>query len=130
MELGKFIRQRRLKLDMSQEDVARKADLSVSTVSRIESGAIAQPRKDNLDQLAKALEVPPKELYWRAGYHVPDYEPVRNPIEAIEDLLRNALGYDDENTRRWTDLIVAHAPRRNFSSAMNGPAARRELVTV
>ena len=47
---------------LSVEELARKADLSATTVWRIETGRVATPHAKVLRQLAEALGVPHKEL--------------------------------------------------------------------
>ncbi len=68
MSLGEKIRElRKAHLDpkapgrITQEDLAHKAQISVSTVQRIEAGTY-QPRLPTLRRLAKALSVPVAEL--------------------------------------------------------------------
>jgi transcriptional regulator with XRE-family HTH domain len=68
MSLGEKIRElRKADLDpkapgrITQESLAHEAGISVSTLQRIESGA-HQPRLDTLRALAKALDVPAREL--------------------------------------------------------------------
>jgi transcriptional regulator with XRE-family HTH domain len=56
-ELGKAILTRRLALDMSQEDLGRRADISTGYLSRLERGRIAQPGAVILDRIYNALGV-------------------------------------------------------------------------
>jgi transcriptional regulator with XRE-family HTH domain len=50
---------------MSNESLARAAELSVKTVSRIVNGEVADPREDTLRRLAKALGITADELRGR-----------------------------------------------------------------
>lgn len=47
---------------MSQEDLARKLNVSVFTISRLERGKVKRLSVDMLLRLAGALDVPPSEL--------------------------------------------------------------------
>ena len=60
-ELAKRIRNRRYALEMTQEELAEKADLHVNYVGEIER-AKRNPSLVCLVALAKALQVSPKEL--------------------------------------------------------------------
>lgn len=59
--IGPKIRALREAASLTQEDLAHEADISTSTLSRIERGAY-QPRLDTLNKLAQALKVPVGEL--------------------------------------------------------------------
>lgn len=56
------IRARRLELNMTTEDVARIVGVSNATISRWETGAIKNQRRDKIERLAAALQVDPAEL--------------------------------------------------------------------
>jgi DNA-binding XRE family transcriptional regulator len=55
--LDKNIKKYRAKLDLTQEALARKADISYNTVIKLESKGITDPRMGTLKKLAKALEI-------------------------------------------------------------------------
>lgn len=59
--VGLKIRELREAASLTQEDLAHEADISTSTLSRIERGTY-QPRLDTLGKLAQALKVPVAEL--------------------------------------------------------------------
>lgn len=58
---GRRIRQLRLRRRMTQQELAHRAKLSVTQVSRIEKDA-QTPRFSTVDRLAAALEVDPDDL--------------------------------------------------------------------
>ena len=60
--LGKRVRALRRRLDLTGVELARKADISVATVSKIEHGTISTSLS-TLDALARALRVPIAELF-------------------------------------------------------------------
>ena len=60
-EIGKRVIEERVRLGMSQEDLAGESLLSLRTIQRIESGQTS-PRGDTLKRLAGALKVPIEEL--------------------------------------------------------------------
>ena len=55
--LAENIRRFRKKLNLSQEQLARKAEISYATLIKLESGANTNPTLKILQQLAKALDV-------------------------------------------------------------------------
>lgn len=62
MEFKDKIKARRLELGMTLDDVARLVGVSNPTISRWESGAIVNQRRDKIELLAKALQMSPGEL--------------------------------------------------------------------
>lgn len=55
--LAENIKKYRKKLGLTQEALARKADISYNTIIKIESKGIADPRMETLKKLADALGV-------------------------------------------------------------------------
>lgn len=68
MSLGDFIKETRKQKELSQDDVAKKADIARSYISRIEDNQFKMPSAMLLIRLAKALEVNHDELFQAAGY--------------------------------------------------------------
>lgn len=60
-EVGKRIRIVRRKSKLTQEEVAEKAKIHVSTLGRIERGE-SNPPLQTISRIAQALKVKPKEL--------------------------------------------------------------------
>ncbi len=60
--LGERIRKFRIKKGLSQERLARLADVSYNTIVKIESGASNNPTIQTLSGIAKVLEVTVDEL--------------------------------------------------------------------
>jgi len=61
-KLGKKIKSLRLKLGLSQDKFARKADVPYTTLTKIEIGVIKKPSVFVMDKLAKTLNVSIEEL--------------------------------------------------------------------
>jgi len=59
---GKAIRRRRRDLDITQEELAERADLHRTFISDIERGE-ANPSLENIDRLAQALEISIVDLF-------------------------------------------------------------------
>ena len=67
-----FIRNRRLELGKTLEDIGREVGVSRSTVQRWESGNISNMRRDKIAKLAAALEVSPAQLIGYEDASLPD----------------------------------------------------------
>ncbi len=63
--LADNIKKHRQKLGLTQEALARKAEISYNTVIKLECGGILDPRMETLVKLAKALEVTLDDLVRR-----------------------------------------------------------------
>ena len=59
---GKKIKALRLKLDLSQDKFARKADIHCTTPTKIETGVIKKPSVFVMAKIAKALNITVDEL--------------------------------------------------------------------
>ena len=70
-ELGRLLRDRREVMGLSLREVAEKANVSDTSVMRIEQGQFAKPKPELLARLADTLDLSLGELYDLAGYPVP-----------------------------------------------------------
>ena len=61
-QLGQKIRKLRQKLGLSQDDFARKADVSYTTLTKIETSVIKKPSVFVVSKIAKALNVAIEDL--------------------------------------------------------------------
>ena len=61
-QLGQKIRKLRQKLELSQDDFARKADVPYTTLTKIETGVIKKSSVFVVSKIAKALNVAIEEL--------------------------------------------------------------------
>ena len=102
MEIKDILSQRRKELDMTMKQVADKVGVSEGTISRWESGKIADMRRDKIMAYAQALNISPAIIMgWdnvdssstsesiHAGKRIPVLGSVAAgiPIDAIEDVL-------------------------------------------
>ncbi len=61
-KLGRKIKALRLKLELSQDEFARKADIPYTTLTKIETGVIKKPSVFVVAKIAKALNITVDEL--------------------------------------------------------------------
>jgi transcriptional regulator with XRE-family HTH domain len=61
-KLGKKIKELRTGLGLSQDELARKADVPYTTLTKIETGVIKKPSVYVVAKIAKALKISIEEL--------------------------------------------------------------------
>lgn len=94
MDVGEFIKKRRLALNLTMENVADIVGVAKSTVAKWENGKIESMKTDKVKLLAEALKVTPArimgldELQSKFSMSIPILGPIAcgQPIEAVEDL--------------------------------------------
>jgi len=60
--ISKNIKKLRTKLGLTQDDLAKKADIKYSTLMKIESGTVNKPSVQTMAKIAKALGVSIEKL--------------------------------------------------------------------
>ena len=81
MEFKDLIKNRRIEIGATLEDIAKIVGVSKATVQRWESGNIANIRRDKIVKLAKALNVSPAYLMgWEEEPDIPNHPDIL-PIE-------------------------------------------------
>ena len=112
-KLGVNISQRRKKLDMTQEELSNRADISTNYVSRLERGEIDHIRAETLFNIAKGLNSTMEELMDDStnkkhvfGYYQTklintlskiDNDKAEELSKSILDLLSSGVSIDDNN---------------------------------
>ena len=56
------IKKMRAKLGLTQDDLAKKADIKYTTLMKVESGTVNKPSVQTMDKIAKALGVSIEDL--------------------------------------------------------------------
>lgn len=109
MDIKDILKDRRLELQLTLEDVAKRVGVSPATISRWESGDIANMRRDRIAALAEALQISPAVIMgWDVdttlppSAHRPQFKKV--PMlgyaaagQPLEDLNQDTPYYDIEN---------------------------------
>ncbi|RMB77659.1 XRE family transcriptional regulator [Rhodococcus sp. SBT000017] len=78
-KLGKVLKERRNKLELTIKEVARRSGMTDSNVLRIERGDIPQPRPETLKSLADVLGLELSDLFNLVGYVQPKALPSFSP---------------------------------------------------
>lgn len=95
MELKQLLKQKREEKGLTQDDLAKKIGVNVATISRWESGNIANMRRDKIALLSKALDISPSIIAGWSEIKKPDKKriPVLGrvaagiPIEATQEIV-------------------------------------------
>lgn len=96
MELKDIIKQKREEKDMTMKQLAEKIGVSEGTISRWESGNIANMRRDKIYTLSKTLDIPLNVIMGWRWEHIEETKnkipvlgrvPAGIPIDAIEDII-------------------------------------------
>jgi len=68
--LGQLIRERRMELNLTQEELAERVGEGVrqSEISRLERNRVTLPRRQRMEQIAAALDIPVGVLLARSGW--------------------------------------------------------------
>ena len=98
MEIGEHVRAARKRAGLSQEALARRADMSLSAITTIELGTRADPHYSSLRKIASALGVSVGEL---AGETTPGKAQAPSPPDAaateagrtVADAVRSLMGH-------------------------------------
>lgn len=116
MDISKKLKERRKELELTMLEVAQRTGVSEATVSRWESGDIANMRRDKIVLLANALRVSPSFIM---GWEEPEdkAKPEDKPkkdisqmtareildyAESMNETTYDLLGYDGKNRTRTT----------------------------
>lgn len=66
--LGAYVRERRKKLGLTQEQLAEAADLEQTWISQVETGRIVEPSRGMIERLARGLRCSVDDIYRAAGF--------------------------------------------------------------
>lgn len=86
MDLGKRIKQLRVKSELTPTELARRAGVSVPTITKLEDGSAQNPTLDNLRAIASALEV-------TIAYLIGEGHPIPENLRRLA--LKNGIPYKD-----------------------------------
>lgn len=104
--INEILKQRRLELNMTMLDVAKLVGVSEGTVSRWESGDIANMRRDKITALAKTLQISPAVIMgWTDDFSIDN----SNNCGVIGEVNSSAItiknGYERTLTTQEQDLL-------------------------
>lgn len=116
--LSDLIRRRRIAINLSAAELARRADVTTATITRLELQQIPEPRAGTLRRIADALQLPTSDLLASADYLDAGELPTFTPY------LRSKYGYlsdrtQDELAAAFRDITARHGYTEGSST---GPA--------
>lgn len=106
MEFKDKIKTRRLELNLTLEEVAKKVGVSSPTIQRYESGEIKNVRKDKIKKLADALELSPAYLM---GWDETDTQEEKDSKSGKDDIKTIAAHAIDDLTEEEQLKIIEFA---------------------
>lgn len=120
MEIKDIIKNRRLELHLTLEDVAKCVRVSPATVSRWESGDIANMRRDKIALLSSVLQINPMVLM---GWE--DENGLKIPLQIVDS------NTDEEELPVLDDPeIRALARKDNFKSNPEKTKKLKQLIKI
>ena len=111
MEIKDILKNRRLERNMSLKDVADMVGVTISTISRWESGDISNMRRDRIVSYANALAISPSIIM---GWEEPPSRKQGNYYELTEselDLIKKYRQLDADGKADINDLIDSKLAR-------------------
>ena len=129
MAIKDILKNRRIELHLTMKEVADKVGVSEGTISRWESGDIANMRRDKIMALAKALQISPAVIMeWEDDAIVPtdghtdvyylNPETAKTAQKIFDDPNYRML-FDAASDARPEDLQMAAEMLRRFKEARN-----------
>lgn len=103
MEIGTLLKNRRVDLGLTLKDIADAVGVSEATVSRWESGEIANMKRDKIAALAKVLSISPAAIM---GWEAPSPEYYLDPETAA---LAQEI-YEGKDLRALFDVVRDISP--------------------
>ena len=101
MKVSEIIRNRRIELGMTQQDVADAIGVTKATVSRWETGNIKNMNRENIEKLSRLLDIPPSVLL---DWDTFDEERLRRS-QLIAELTTLATVADIDNVEIVIDIL-------------------------
>lgn len=131
--IGEWIKKRRKALDLTQEELARRASCSVFTLRKIESG-IRRPSKQLAELLAEALELHPeeKQTFIRAARRESGLERLQSPL--VDSSLASIAGPQPDPVSNHiplqpTPLVGRDSELAAMEKLFNNPQCRLLTLT-
>jgi transcriptional regulator with XRE-family HTH domain len=104
---GSLLRELRRTAGLSQRDLATKAELDFSYISKIENDRLPPPAADTVVTICKILNVPPEQLLSLTGKIPTEIQQMVSSSPAAQEFLRDAknLGISDEEWHKLSDTL-------------------------
>jgi transcriptional regulator with XRE-family HTH domain len=119
MTFGERLRQIRLERRLNQRELAGRAGIDFTYLSKVENGRMEPPAEETICRLAAALEVEPTELLLLAQKVPSDVKPIITRSPLVPRFLRTARDFSDED---W-EALIEEAERRQRGQAPRGEDA-------
>ncbi len=101
--IGNYIKNARVAAQLTQHELSKRAGVSPSTMSRIESGTVL-PTADVLVEIARTLDADLLELFAQLGLAT------KRKLPELEDYLREKYGCTEETIRHLAQHVRVDLP--------------------
>jgi len=128
--LGKFVQRRRQELGLTQEQLAERIGEGIrqADVSRLENDHIVLPRRERLERLAEALDVPLGELLVRSGWAEADRALEAQPVPALTVLEPPDPPTVQEKLQQIETLVAEVRAALDAEDVDDGPAGEGTIA--
>lgn len=138
MEINEILKNRRIELNLTQLDVAKAVGVSEATVSRWESGNIANMKRSRIAALAQILQIKPgviMGLEEEPAFNHPDILPIEtNKIPIIGSMACGEPIYEEEDFEAYVvvgaQIKADAAVRAKGDSMINARIHDGDLVFI
>lgn len=93
---GAWLKEKRKASGMNRAELAEKSRVTRATISLYELDKVEQPRKSQIDKIAKALNVPVDEARRAAGYAAPESNDAHDILDEVRISFMHASSLTDE----------------------------------
>ena len=116
MTNGEYLKSQRERQRLSLAAVARKADVTDSRISHLESDSVKEPSPRLLKQLATIYDIDVFDLFCRYGYLDSSYCAALRPFRGVEYLSDT----DREYVQAQIEFCLFNARRKHNETIQNG----------
>jgi len=104
---GAALRMRRREVGLTQRDLAERAGLDFTYISKLENDRLPPPAADTVVLLCRILDIPPEGLLALAGKIPSEVQHMVSSRSAAQEFLREAhlRGISDAEWRQLTNLL-------------------------
>ncbi|BBX25008.1 hypothetical protein GCM10009632_19340 [Mycolicibacterium alvei] len=130
VKLINLLKNTREKLNLSVNEVARRADVDPGTVWRIEQGMIAKPRMESLVAIARVLDINTADLFTTVGWLNADELPslstyLRAKFGDLSDAAITDIKHYVHRTQYVYSLADSHSHTASAAARLSGNRTNR-----
>lgn len=106
ISFGAYIKAVRIRLKISQRDLAERADIDFTYLSKIENGKMSPPSEETIRKIAKVLDEDPENLIILADKIPSNYKEVLQSSPTVPMLLRTISQLTNINKEKLLEKAI------------------------